>query len=60
MKQPLFNTALMLLVFVILNVFTDLKVLILISWLFSFACIILLFKIAMLRAEGDILEENLQ
>lgn len=46
MLQPMFSTALMIALFVVLKHFTDNLFLITLAWLFSLICILLLFLLA--------------
>ena len=47
MIQPMFSTALMVVLFVVLKYYTDETFLIVLAWLFSLICILLLFLLAL-------------
>ena len=47
MVQPMFSTALMIALFVVLKYFTDEFFLIALTWIFSLICILLLFLLAL-------------
>ena len=47
MIQPMFSTTLMVVLFVVLKYYTDETFLIVLAWLFSLICILLLFLLAL-------------
>ena len=59
MMQPMFATALMIALFVVLKHFTDDLFLITLAWLFSLICILLLFLLAVQKENLKNLAEKI-